>query len=360
MEHKHIEFKKSIVVDMYQQFILCGDVGGTNTNLAIAGVSGEIIDLIFAMNYKSQKINGLDSAVNHILKFAKEAYGVDVVLACIGGAGPVNEKNELCKLTHAKWDIDAKKIVKNTKLKKVVVLNDFQLIGYAINYLEMKMKKDILVVKSGKKVKEAVKVVVGPGTGLGKGILVYDSNKKMYDALPSEGGHSDFPANNLFEIEMVESTKKRLKLKTVGYEHFVSAGGIVNIYNFLREQMVFDNSKYSNEVDNSDDMPQAILKFRKKDDACKEAYSLFAKYLARCAKNFALETMALGGVYLVGSIVPYNKDVIDKGFVNEFNGQEEQNEVVKQIPVYMINVNDFSVYQISLYGAAYYASKMID
>lgn len=42
----------------------------------------------------------------------------------------------------------------------------------------------------------AVKIVMGPGTGLGQGILVKGPTSKYYDPVASEGGHVDFSVRN--------------------------------------------------------------------------------------------------------------------------------------------------------------------
>jgi glucokinase len=37
-----------------------------------------------------------------------------------------------------------------------------------------------------------VKIVIGPGTGLGQGLLCKGNDSQYYDVFPSEGGHVDF------------------------------------------------------------------------------------------------------------------------------------------------------------------------
>jgi glucokinase len=41
----------------------------------------------------------------------------------------------------------------------------------------------------------SVKIVIGPGTGLGQGILIM-SDDGVYEPFPSEGGHIDFTVKN--------------------------------------------------------------------------------------------------------------------------------------------------------------------
>lgn len=37
-----------------------------------------------------------------------------------------------------------------------------------------------------------MKIVIGPGTGLGQGILVKNEEDGLYEPYPAEGGHTDF------------------------------------------------------------------------------------------------------------------------------------------------------------------------
>jgi glucokinase len=70
---------------------------------------------------------------------------------------------------------------------------------------------------------------MGPGTGLGEGILVKGSTSKFYDPIPSEGGHVDFAVRNQEDFELLEFAKVFLEesnnvenLRSKGRVHRVS------------------------------------------------------------------------------------------------------------------------------------------
>ena len=94
--------------------------------------------------------------------------------AVLGIAGPVS--NNMVKLTNIPhWPkLDGNQLAKDLKLKSFVFINDFTAAGYGISVLSCK-DCDILGSSGEAEMQEgagSVKVVIGPGTGLGVGILV--------------------------------------------------------------------------------------------------------------------------------------------------------------------------------------------
>ena len=79
-------------------------------------------------------------------------------------------------------------------MKSFAFINDFLAAGYGCSIL----KKDQYVAlnEAGKKYednqKKTVKVVIGPGTGLGQGLLIRGMDGGLFEPFPSEGGHTDF------------------------------------------------------------------------------------------------------------------------------------------------------------------------
>lgn len=91
-----------------------------------------------------------------------------------------------------------------------------------------------------------VKIVIGPGTGLGQGIIAKGSDSKNYDVFPSEGGHVDFTVRNQEDFELmqfaikyietsenVENLRARDKITRVSIERLCAGPAIPLIYEFL-------------------------------------------------------------------------------------------------------------------------------
>lgn len=338
----------------YGDFVLGVDIGGTNTNIAVAGLEKNTPFLLFSHHFKTEEIDSIIPAIQHVLRYTKENYDIEINNCCIGAAGVVSSLNDYAELTNVSWNVDANEIIKNTALNNIKIINDFQIIGFGINYLNLNNNNDIYIVRKQKNEnlnQKFTKAIVGAGTGLGKSILVYNELFNTYIPLHSEGGHADFSIQNKLEFELVDFTKKLRKIKQpLTYEELISGRGLESIYLFLRQKNI-NKSSYTEEIDKSDDKPQLISKYKSLDKTCKETFKLFTLFYARCLKNFALETMAVGGIYIAGGIALKNKEIFNTpAFISEFENTYRRNDLLKKIPIYVI-MN----YDVSLYGACYAA-----
>lgn len=334
-------FKKGFDKRDYRYFVLGADVGGTNTSIGIAGVKSNRPILLFSMNFKTKELDSIILALEHVLHFAKEKYDIKVKSMCIGGAGPV-KNSEFCELTNASWSIDAKEIEKRIGIRPLIV-NDFQLVGYGMNLLD---DKQVFQAISAKPETNKPMIVLGAGTGLGKSILIKKDNQ--YIPMPSEGGHADFPIHDGFDLLLTDYVRKEKKVKQVSYEDILSGKGLVYIFEFVKK-----HSKTTKMIDKSDNKAELISKYRKKDPSCKQAFDYFTRYIARCAKNLALDSLA-GKVYIAGGIAAKNKGLFrSKTFREEFFNCHEKSSLLKKIPVEII-----TDYNISLQGACFAAIRL--
>ncbi|RLF51544.1 MAG: hypothetical protein DRN24_04785 [Thermoplasmata archaeon] len=342
-------FDKKFLNKKFPFYIMGLDVGGTNTNIAIAGVnSTKNIEIFFSIDFKTQELDSLTTAVNETLYYASTQHNIVVKHACIGAAGVVSPSNDYVDLTHVKWNISSEELTKETPLEKVFIINDFQAIGYGVNLLDL--EKDVFKIRTNRGMKNSkeTKAVIGAGTGLGKCILFHNKEHNMFIPIASEGGHSDFPVQNNYEMMLIDFIKKTRRISTpINYEELVSGRGIENIYLFLRDKKEYPSNRYTKEIDQSMDKTPLISKYKNVDETCKKVFKLFTRFYGRCAKNFILETMATGGLYIAGGIAVKNKEIFSsKEFFEELENSYQRTNVLKNIPVYVI-LN----YKISLYGA---------
>ena len=336
----------------FSSYVMGVDVGGTNTNVGIAGIEGNKPFLLFSLNFKTKELDSLIPAIKQTLEYSKKEHGIIVGVACIGAAGVVSDSKEHVELTNINWNISTREIIENTSLNEIFMINDFQAIGYGINLLDINNANDLYVVKLKDVRSKSTKAVIGAGTGLGKSILTFDESIKAYVPLASEGGHSEFPVQDDFEIGLAAQIKEKMGIdEPISYEEVLSGRGLENIYYYLRQKQGYDHTNYSKEIDESDDKAEVISRYRTIDKTCKETFRLFAKFYGRCAKNFVLESMALGGLYIAGGIAAKNKEIFkSKDFFEEFENAYRRNDILKEIPVYVI-IN----YDVSLYGACFAA-----
>lgn len=352
MEYIVKNFTKELQSQDFSSYVLGIDIGGTNTNIGIAGVKNNKPILQFSLNYKSTNLTSLIPAIKNTISYAKNNFDINVDFACIGAAGVVSKDKNYVKLTNLNLDISSTELIRDTSLKSVYILNDFQTIGYGLNFLDTKNGKDIINIKPGKEYNNSVKAIIGAGTGLGKCILIYDKNYNAYVPYPSEGGHSDFPVYTEQEMNLVNFIKKLRGITDfLSYEELLSGRGIEGIYLFLRNEKEFKKSEYTDEIDNSNNKIHLISKYKLIDETCNEVFRLFAKFFARCAKNFVLDSLAIGGLYIAGGIALKHRDIFENNdFIYEFVNGYQRKDLLKSVPINIINN-----YDVSLYGACYAA-----
>ena len=94
--------------------------------------------------------------------------------------------------------------------------------------------------------------------------------------------------------------------------------------------------------------PDKIFSARNLDQYAKKTYNLYTSLYARCIKNFALDTLAVGGIYIAGGIAAKNIELFEQErFTKEFVNCGKQMELLQEIPIHVI-----TDYNVSLYGAA--------
>lgn len=71
--------------------VLGGDVGGTHTNIAIAGAKDGVATLLYSAHFESQKLRSLMPAMREALEYGRERYDIEVDRGCVGVAGAVTD-----------------------------------------------------------------------------------------------------------------------------------------------------------------------------------------------------------------------------------------------------------------------------
>jgi glucokinase len=263
LDYKFNRFDDTFDKKNFSDFVLGVDLGGTFTNICIAGIKDIKPYMLFTYDFETKKLNSLSPAINQVLTHTKEKFDLEVDNACIGAAGVISKEKDFADLTNVSWNIDLKELINQTSLKKAFIINDFEAIGYGINLLD---ENDLLTIRPGNKSNEfrSAKAVIGAGTGLGKSILVFNEKIKGYVPIPSEGGHSDLPVYNSLELKLVDFIKKTKGIsESVCYEEVLSGRGLVNIYNFLKNQKNSENNLVFDEIKNSNDKPALISKYKR-------------------------------------------------------------------------------------------------
>ncbi len=206
-----------------------------------------------------------------------------------------------------------------------------------------------MTVQRGNEFKRGNKAILGSGTGLGKGILRWVQSKHRYFPVASEGGHADFSAQTQLDMNLITFIQKQEQyMCNISWENVLSGKGIKRIYNFFGAFNQYDHQDEA--VAKDGPQPDDIFKNRNRDKRCWDTFELYTILYARCAKNWALDALALGGVYIAGGIAAKNVDMFKLDyFTKEFANCGKQVLLLKSIPIWVI-----TDYNVSLYGAIEY------
>jgi glucokinase len=324
--------------------VIAGDIGGTKTLLAVVDVkvNESSYELIEVRRFESRRYESLGSLVK---EFAQET-DANVTQACFGVAGPVVGGEWFG--TNLPWHIVTDRLAEETGIRRAGLINDFEAIG---NGLELMKPSDLAVLQESRPKPRAAIALIGAGTGLGEGFLVWQDGR--YRGQPSEGGHTDFGPRNDLEIGLLKFLWKTYG--HVSYERMVSGPGLAGIYRFLIESGVHAESlAVRNEMEGKDAAPIVSGHGLAGDDpACVTALDMFVSIYGAEAGNLALKVLAEGGVYITGGIAPHIVDKLKDGtFLQAFRDKGRLSPVVENLPVSVIlNSN------VGLLGAALAAAR---
>jgi glucokinase len=325
---------------------LVADIGGTNANFGIFQHVDGRHQFILSIHFKSQEIADFSEVVKQVLDYAQIQLNVAIKIACLAAAGVVSPERDHVKPTNLPFVIDTRDIKNKTGLHCVYLANDFEVIGFGLSLIA---PNDLVQVNKGTELKGTNKAILGAGTGLGKCILFWEKDRQIYMPVASEGGHADFAPQTELEYELVSYLRTEYKITcSVSWEDLLSGNGIGRIYHFFKARNVKING---NEFLAKNGLhPDTIFNSRSLDEHAWNTFELYARIYARCAKNFALDSLSRGGIYIAGGIAAKNLDLFrQECFLNEFIECGKQQELLRHIPIYVI-----TDYNVSLYGVAEY------
>jgi len=329
--------------------ILAGDIGGTKTLLQIAEFDEKNNKTILHEHrYVSADWADLTDMVSEFLTgIIKEQGTLALHSACFGIAGPVTGRQAW--VTNLSWELDADKMQNVLGITKIRLINDFAAVGYGLEALG---PDDIIELQTGKVADHAPCALIGAGTGLGQGILVWQDDH--YEVMSSEGGHCDFAPVDDEQIELLRYLIERFG--HVSYERVCCGRGLVNIYEFLRDKNPAAESDAMKEAIASGDPAAAvsIAGLEGSDELASQAMHIFAKIYGQQAGNLALTCMSAGGVYIAGGIAPKVIDKLKDGtLTTAFNEKGRMVKLTEVMPVRVVmNPN------VGLMGAALAATRL--
>ena len=299
------------------ELALVGDIGGTNSRFGLVEPGETKVEDIEAL--KNDSFASLEEAAGAYL--AKRGLG-SLAATAVAIAGPVSGGRYT--LTNRDWTFTDESLKTAVNTRRLRVLNDFEALALSLPYLD---GEDLVQIGGEAANKPALKLVLGPGTGLGSAALA-PLPGGGWMALPGELGHITLPVVTREEFELRE------EMTTSGQvfesEFAVTGGGLVLIYRTLCRLAGVEPRQRT---------PEAVLSaaLARSDEIAAHTLHQFIIWLARLAGDAAMTMLAHGGVYLAGGIAPSIVDELKNGpFRSVFEEKGRLAHVMRPIPIYVI------------------------
>lgn len=268
---------------------LVADVGGTNVRFALARrAGGALLVAGSVVQYTVAQFGSLVEAARHYLQGRSEL----PTRAVLAAAGPVADGE--VRITNNPWVITARQVAAALHLEGVRIVNDFAAMSAALPVLPA---ESLRLLGSGALpaidlTAPRVFGIMGPGTGLGVGVLVVRDGRAL--VLETEGGHVSFAPTDAGQAAVQRFLA--LRFGRVSNERLVCGAGLLNIYQALCEL----HSRPATAV-----TPEGVSAAAADgaDAQAAHAVRMFVDILGAAAGDLVLTTGAWDGVYLAGGMV---------------------------------------------------------
>ena len=295
---------------------IVADIGGTNSRLAVAKTSRthKEITLENIQKFRNSDFNNFDEVIETYLSSSDDPL---INKMCIAAAGIISET--AVEMSNLNWKITVPSLQKAANLDEVLIINDLQAQGYALDFINPK-DLETLVEGSHVPTQNNTKLVCGMGTGFNVAIAYQSPFGTFVPA--SEYGHARITVANKNQKLIIENLEKNSSF--VSYENVLAGLGLNRLDQVLNER--------------SDRTPADILSAAEKGDSqAKEVGTQLAGFAGQAFGDFALMNMALGGVYLIGGVaramLPYLKE---ENFKENFYERGNFSEIMEKISIHLV------------------------
>jgi len=271
---------------------LLADVGGTNARFAVLadGVIGRIEHIRVA-----DHVRFADALAAYFAGHRDSAAPRQAIFAVAGVV-----EGGRCVMTNNPWVVDARELRTHFGFADVRLLNDFEAVAWSLPQLDA---QDLHQIGGGEPKPDALKLALGPGTGLGVAAYVPAQGGLV---LGTEGGHASLPGGSAREDAVISALRR--KFGHVSIERVLSGPGLVNLYQAIAAlDGVIVPERSSHDIREAAIAGTCVVS--------RAALELFCAWLGEVTGNFALSLGAQGGVYIGGGFVPKMRDELLHGRV---------------------------------------------
>jgi glucokinase len=324
--------------------LLVGDIGGTNTRVAVLppGKGKPVLET----RVPSQGQPSLEAAIRSALGPNRFRFSA----ACFGIAGPVVDNR--CTATNLPWTVDGKALGRAFKIPKVKLVNDLVALAYgALQATPSQLEP--LNGKTRPKKTGANLAILAAGTGLGEAALVWDEQGGRHVPLGTEGSHGDYAPRDDLEEELREFLSARHG--RVSTERVVSGPGLKALYEFFRDVKKLPPGELPRA---GEDFSAEVTRLALADlcPVARAAVDLFIRAYGAEAGNVALRYFASGGIYIAGNISQVLASRLKSAaFRDAFTSKGRFSVLLEKLPVALVQDSN-----IGIRGAATLARALLN
>ncbi|AUX43923.1 hypothetical protein SOCE26_053790 [Sorangium cellulosum] len=305
--------------------LLVGDIGGTNTRLALYDASSDRprSEAVF----RSREHASFEEIA---LPFLVRSDAPHPAIAVLGVAGPI--KDHVATVTNLPWRISERELSRRLRIARVLLVND--LVVGARGCLHVPRAAISPLTERRPRLKGGNLAVIAAGTGLGEARLIWDGARHL--TLPTEGGHTDFAPRSALEVEVWQFLAERHP-DHVSYERVLSGDGLGALFDFFVARAARVPRAIERRLAEGDrNAAISELGLARAFRPAARAVDLFVEIYGAQAGNLALRELALGGVFILGNIARHVVAARRELFMKSFLKKGRLTPLLEEVPVALV------------------------
>lgn len=294
--------------------ILAADIGATNSRFGLfTGEDTAGLRLVNSVWLPTKKASSFAQMLEHLEASDPGFSFSQAELICLAAAGPV-QGGTYCQPPHIAWDIDIKRDLHEQAPS--LLINDFVAQAWACISPVVREAEPVL---PGQADPQAAKAVIGAGSNLGHAALVPDG-RGGWTPVASEAGHAAFAFHGHEETAYQEFLDREQCEPYPLSDTVVSGRGLGLVHQFLAGRKL------------TPEQVGAGL------EGHPETLRWMARFYGRACRQWALQVVALGGVYIAGGLAAKLPALVrHPAFAQEFRLADRTNRLLAVIPVFLIS-----------------------
>ena len=296
--------------------VLVGDIGGTNARFALYRSGAGLIRIGTS---RVAAHGSLGAAIRAYLGGLGETPPAGAALAV---AAPVT--GAAVRFTNSPWSFEIPALKAELGLDRLDVLNDAAALALGATALR---PPEVEQVGGDSRPRDAVKVIVAPGTGLGIGAAL--PGPDGWRAVAGEGGHAALAAESDAQAEAIQVLRHRFGRASA--ERALSGPGLENLYAAA--------AGLDGGPDATPTAEQIVHRLAgpERHAHAAAARDLFGDFLGQVAGDLALSFGARGGVYLAGGALGALWPHLDKRRLRQrFEAKGRFRAYLAAVPLYLM------------------------